>query len=109
MMTVPGSTQGHRAVAGAPSAPEPDIYDLIARNLLRLRTERGLSLLELSARSNVAYWTLQEAELGRELPSIEVLWKIARVLGVSCDAFIEPMPSTKAPGGPTRDGNSSLS
>jgi ribosome-binding protein aMBF1 (putative translation factor) len=68
---------------------EIDMRDLIAHNLQKLRNNRGLSLVTLSARSRVSYWTLQEVELGRALPTIEVLWKVARVLGVPCDAFVE--------------------
>jgi hypothetical protein len=67
---------------------EIDMRDLIAHNLQKLRNIRGLSLMALSARSHISYWTLQEVELGRALPTIEVLWKVARVLGVPCDAFV---------------------
>jgi DNA-binding XRE family transcriptional regulator len=68
---------------------EIDMRDLIAHNLQKLRNNSGLSLMTLSARSRVSYWTLQEVELGRALPTIEVLWKVARVLRVPCDAFVE--------------------
>ena len=81
------------------SGGEVDVRELIARNLVRLRNQRGLSLMTLSARSGVSYWTLQEVELGRALPTIEVLWKAARVLGVPCDAFVETPDSTSAPAG----------
>jgi len=80
------------AVAQA-ADPEVDMRDSIGRNLTRLRDQRGLSLLDLATLSHVSYWTLQEVELGRELPSVEVLWKLARALKVPCDAFLEaPAP-----------------
>jgi ribosome-binding protein aMBF1 (putative translation factor) len=76
------------AVAQA-ADPEVDMRDRIGRNLSRLRDQRGLSLLDLAALSRVSYWTLQEVELGRELPSVEVLWKLARALKISCDTFLD--------------------
>jgi transcriptional regulator with XRE-family HTH domain len=72
---------------------EVDMRERIARNLLALRKQHGLSLMDLSARARVSYWTLQEAELAHTLPSIEALWKVAHALGVPCDAFVEPAPA----------------
>jgi ribosome-binding protein aMBF1 (putative translation factor) len=76
-----------------------DIRELVARNMIRLHNQRGLSLLALSALSHVDYWTLQEVELGRELPSIEVLWKLDRMLKVSREAFVEIPPAGPAAAG----------
>ena len=92
----------HAAAAAPPADPEVDICERVAQNMVKLRNQRGLSLLALSALSHVDYWTLQEAELGRELPSIEVLWKLARALKVSCDAFLE------TPAAPGQEGRTTL-
>jgi transcriptional regulator with XRE-family HTH domain len=75
---------------------EIDMRDLVGHNLQKLRSCCGLSLMTLSSRSHVSYWTLQEVELGRALPTIEVLWKVARVLGVPCDAFVETAKAVPA-------------
>ena len=100
-----GSLQKHKVssdsrashAAGEMTADgEIDMRDLVAHNLQKLRNDRGLSLMTLSSRSHVSYWTLQEVELGRALPTIEVLWKVARVLGVPCDAFVEPEEAVPA-------------
>jgi hypothetical protein len=93
-MHIPPSPDG--AAAAAPADSEVDIRELVARNMIRLRDQRGLSLLALATLSHVDYWTLQEAELGRELPTVEVLWKLARALKVSCDAFLEIPPAGPA-------------
>jgi ribosome-binding protein aMBF1 (putative translation factor) len=69
---------------------EIDMRDLVAHNLQKLRNNRGLSLVTLSARSRVSYWTLQEVEQERALPTIEVLWKVGRVLGVPCERSWNP-------------------
>jgi ribosome-binding protein aMBF1 (putative translation factor) len=99
-MHIPPSPDAAAAAALADS--EVDIPERVARNMIRLRNQRGLSLLALSALSHIDYWTLQEAELGRELPSVEVLWKLARALKVSCDTFLE------APAAPGQTGRTSL-
>jgi ribosome-binding protein aMBF1 (putative translation factor) len=72
-----------------------DVCDRIARNLIELRKQRGLSLLALSVQSGVNYQTLEEIELAHALPSIGVLWKLARLLGVPCDAFVETVAPTE--------------
>jgi transcriptional regulator with XRE-family HTH domain len=85
------------AEAGAEPEGEIDMRERIARNLITLRNQRGLSLMALSARAHVSYWTLQEVELAHTLPTIEALWKVAHALGVPCDAFVEPpLPADQA-------------
>jgi ribosome-binding protein aMBF1 (putative translation factor) len=95
-----GSWAGH-VTEETTAEGEIDMRDLVARNLQKLRSDRGLSIMTLSSRSGVSYWTLQEVELGHALPTIEVVWKIARVLGVPCDAFVEPAQAV--PAGETRE------
>jgi transcriptional regulator with XRE-family HTH domain len=56
--------------------------------LRRLRTKKGLSLERLSKASRVSRAMLGKMELGRSMPTIKVLWKIARALGVPFSALI---------------------
>src|SRR3954471_20186217 len=55
----------------------------IAGNLRRLRTARGLSAGALARESGVARATLTELEAGRGNPTVETLYGLARVLGVT--------------------------
>jgi transcriptional regulator with XRE-family HTH domain len=60
----------------------------VGANLRRLRTRRGLSLERLAQRSAVSRAMLGQIELGQSTPTISVLWKIARALGVTFSALI---------------------
>jgi transcriptional regulator with XRE-family HTH domain len=55
----------------------------IAANVRRLRAERGLSAAGLARASGVARATLTELEAGRGNPTVETLYGIASVLGVT--------------------------
>jgi transcriptional regulator with XRE-family HTH domain len=55
----------------------------IAANVRRLRTERGLSAAGLARASGVARATLAELEAGRGNPTVETLYGLASVLGVT--------------------------
>ncbi|MCL2449940.1 MAG: helix-turn-helix domain-containing protein, partial [Polyangiaceae bacterium] len=57
-------------------------------NLRNLRRGRGLSLEKLARASGVSRAMLSQVELGRSAPTINVLWKIARALGVPFSALI---------------------
>src|SRR3954452_2584348 len=62
----------------------------IAGNLRRLRTGRGLSAAGLARESGVARATLAELEAGRGNPTVETLYGLAKVLGVTfADLLIE--------------------
>jgi len=54
----------------------------VGNALRRLRAERGLSLDKLAYESGVSRAMLSQIELGRSTPTITVLWRIARALGV---------------------------
>lgn len=60
---------------------------LLGRNLRRLRTRQGLSLERLARLSGVSRAMLSQIELGRSVPTITLLWKIARALDVSLAAL----------------------
>ena len=75
--------------SSAAAAKEPRVGD----NLRILRMERGLSLAELSERSEVSKAMLSQIEMGRSSPTIALGWKIANGLGVPFGALLgEPMP-----------------
>ncbi|WP_243746596.1 helix-turn-helix domain-containing protein [Zavarzinia compransoris] len=89
------------AILTAPVSPPPNpripmhagddegetLIATVARNLKRLRTRQGLSLERLAVRSGVSRSMLGQIELGRSAPSISLLWKIARALGVPFSAL----------------------
>src|SRR5580658_5803827 len=72
----------------ASSSASPDLTPAVGANLRRLRTKKGLSLERLSRASGVSRAMLGHVELGRSTPTIKVLWKIARALGVPFSALI---------------------
>jgi len=65
-----------------------DLGPLVAANLRRLRIRRGLSLERLASASGVSRAMLGQIEAGRSAPTITLLWKIARALGVTFSAFM---------------------
>jgi transcriptional regulator with XRE-family HTH domain len=64
----------------------------VGANLRRLRTRRGLSLERLAHQSGVSRAMLSQVELGHSAPTINVLWKIARALGVTFSALVSLTP-----------------
>jgi transcriptional regulator with XRE-family HTH domain len=60
-----------------------DSVKAIAANVRRLRAARGLSAAALARASGVARATLAELEAGRGNPTVETLYGIASVLGVT--------------------------
>jgi transcriptional regulator with XRE-family HTH domain len=65
-----------------------DLTPIVGANLRRLRMKRGLSLERLARASGVSRAMLGQIELGQSTPTINVLWKIARALGVPFSALI---------------------
>src|ERR1700719_261483 len=79
----------------APDAPERSyVGEVIAANLHRLRTARGMSLATLAARADVAKATLANLEQGRGNPTIETLWSLALGLGVAFSDLLEDRRET---------------
>jgi transcriptional regulator with XRE-family HTH domain len=54
----------------------------LARNILRLRTQRGLSLSALAEQSGIAKGTLSNLERGQGNPTLETIFALSRGLGV---------------------------
>jgi transcriptional regulator with XRE-family HTH domain len=65
-----------------------DFTASVGSNLRRLRVRRGLSLERLAKQSGVSRAMLGQIELGHSTPTIGILWKIARALGVTFSALI---------------------
>jgi transcriptional regulator with XRE-family HTH domain len=72
----------------APAGASQDLTPVVGDNLRRLRTQRGLSLERLAKASGVSRAMLGQVELGQSTPTINVLWKIARALGVPFSTLI---------------------
>ena len=64
-----------------------ELADLVGRNLKRLRVHQGHSLERLARLSGVSRAMLSQIELGRSVPTIALLWKVARALGVPVAAL----------------------
>jgi len=69
-------------------ATDPGLAEVVSVNLRRLRLRRGLSLERLARVSGVSRAMLGQVELGRSVPSINVVWKVARALEVPFAALI---------------------
>jgi transcriptional regulator with XRE-family HTH domain len=78
--------------AGPREAPDAESAPAVGANLRRLRSKRGLSLDRLAQRSGVSRAMLSQVELGKSAPTINLLWKIARALGVTFSALITRGP-----------------
>lgn len=63
--------------------------DIIAANLKKLRTERNLSLGQLSDISGVSKVMLSQIEKGESNPTINTIWKIANGLKVPYTKLID--------------------
>lgn len=80
--------------ASAGYAPPPareeddEITQVVGTNLRRIRTEQKLSLDGLAQLSGVSRAMLSQVELGRSVPSIAILWKVARALDLPVSAFL---------------------
>ncbi len=70
------------------SADKPDVAAPIGPRLKSLRTEAKLSLEQLSKRSGVSRGMLNQIELGRSVPTITVLSRIAASFELPVAAFL---------------------
>ncbi|MEZ0094020.1 helix-turn-helix domain-containing protein [Streptacidiphilus sp. EB129] len=75
------------------SASEGSVRDVLAANLKRVRTERGLSISELSRRSKIGKATLSQLESGTGNPTIETVFSLSRVLEVPISDLVDRRPS----------------
>ncbi|MGI5351779.1 helix-turn-helix domain-containing protein [Streptomyces sp. CA-250714] len=77
------------------SGPEGSIRGMLALNLKRARTQRGLSISELSRRSKIGKATLSQLESGTGNPTIETVFSLSRVLEVPISDLLD----TRQPAG----------
>jgi transcriptional regulator with XRE-family HTH domain len=76
----------------------------VSRNVKRLRMKRDLSLEALAREAGVSRGMLSQIELGRSVPTIALLWRVARALDVPFAALTGDdrptgtvlLPATKA-------------
>ncbi|HEU4537799.1 MAG TPA: XRE family transcriptional regulator, partial [Polyangiaceae bacterium] len=89
-----GAASGERAPGG--HGEGGDLGAAVGLNLRRLRSKRGLSLERLSKACGVSRAMLSQIELRQSVPTINVLWKIARALDVPFSALLaeRAVPST---------------
>jgi len=82
-------------VPPVPPAEEvvPELDVLVGANVKELRASRGYSLDVLAGLSGVGRQMLGQIELGRTVPSLGTLWKIARAFDVPFSALLA-RPST---------------
>jgi rhodanese-related sulfurtransferase/transcriptional regulator with XRE-family HTH domain len=74
-------------------APEPGLDAVVGENLRRERQTRGWSLDDLAREAGISRTLLGQIELGRAMPSIGVVWKIAAALGVPFATLLsQPAP-----------------
>lgn len=70
-----------------------EIAAIVSGNLKRLRVSRNLTLDALAKISGVSRGMLNQIELGHSVPTISLLWKVARALGL-------PFAALTSGGGP---------
>lgn len=63
--------------------------DLVAKNLRRLRNEKGWSQEELSFRAKVDRSYISQLETGTYSASVTMLGKLARALGIDASEFLK--------------------
>ena len=66
-----------------------DIEDVVRTRLRSLRTTLGLSLDELSARTNLSPSTISRVETGKRTISLDILLPLASALQVDLDALLD--------------------
>ena len=82
------------AEAGAEEG-DPELDAVVGQNVKELRTARGLTLDLLAGLSGVGRQALGQIEIGRTVPSVGTLWKIARAFDVPFSALLaRPSPRT---------------
>jgi transcriptional regulator with XRE-family HTH domain len=72
------------------ASPEPDFRAMIGQNLRRLRSERRLTLEALAARAGVSRAMLSQIERGESVPTINLVWKLARAFELPFSVFMSP-------------------
>ena len=66
-----------------------DVHKRLARNMRRLRAERGMSQEALGFEAELHRTYISDVERGNRNPSIAAIEKIAKALGVSCGQLLD--------------------
>jgi transcriptional regulator with XRE-family HTH domain len=66
-----------------------DLRNIVARNLRRLRTEKGWTQEELAFRAKVDPSYISQLETGGHSASVTTLGKLAKALGVNASEFLK--------------------
>jgi transcriptional regulator with XRE-family HTH domain len=79
----------------------------IARNIKKLRENRGLLQKQVAAELDIGYSIYNKIENGQRTPSIDILYRLAKFYGISLDELVEmngQVPQeTKIEDEPTRE------
>jgi rhodanese-related sulfurtransferase/transcriptional regulator with XRE-family HTH domain len=73
---------------GVDDSTTPEIDAVVSENVKRLRAQRGYTLDVLAGLSGVARHTLGQIEIGRAVPNLGTLWKIARAFEIPFSALL---------------------
>jgi XRE family transcriptional regulator, regulator of sulfur utilization len=79
------SSGTRRSAAPAPVSATPATPPRVGEQIQRLRSERGMTLDELSRVAGVSKSMLSEIERDKANPTIAVAWRLTNALGVSLD------------------------
>lgn len=79
----------HAFSAARDASSDDELPELVGRNLKKLRKQHRYSLDRLAQRSGVSRAMLGQIELGRSVPTIRVLWRIASAFKVPVSAFLD--------------------
>jgi transcriptional regulator with XRE-family HTH domain len=71
-----------------------ELSAILAKNLKRLRTQRGHSLERLAKLSGVSRAMLGQIETGKSTPTISLLWKVATALDVPFANLLAAQPTS---------------
>jgi transcriptional regulator with XRE-family HTH domain len=85
----------HEETASSADIPDGNVGAVVGANVRRLRGRRGLSLDNLAKVSGVSRSMLSQIETGRSVPSINVVFKIARAFGVPFSALLAGAPARR--------------
>ena len=77
-----GASSLHIAAKASDSPPD------VGTNLRRLRHAQGYSLETLAKRSGVSRAMLGQIETGKSVPTITLIWKVSKALGIPATALI---------------------
>lgn len=66
---------------------QEELAGIIGRNLRKIRTRRGLTLEKLAKLASVSRGMLSQIEQGKSVPTILLLWKVAKALDVPFSAL----------------------